>query len=68
MAGATFAVTAEPPIIWLCVLLAIPGIVGWILPYFIYQYFVKKQSHTIQYGFIVGQSLGRHMYQACTVL
>ncbi|MDO4547459.1 MAG: hypothetical protein Q4D04_05135, partial [Clostridia bacterium] len=27
--GATFAVTAEPPIVWLCVLLAIPGFLGW---------------------------------------
>lgn len=37
MAGSVFAVTAEPPIIWLCVLLAVPGFAGWILPYFLYQ-------------------------------
>ena len=36
MAGSVFAVTAQPPIIWLCVLLAIPGFLGWIFPYFIY--------------------------------
>ncbi|MGN1131455.1 MAG: hypothetical protein ACI4RL_01010 [Ruminococcus sp.] len=48
MAGSTFAVTASPPIIWLCVLLAIPGIIGWILPYFLYQHFVKKQTRKIQ--------------------
>ena len=35
MAGSTFAVTAEPPIIWLTVLLAIPGFLGWIVPYFL---------------------------------
>lgn len=48
MAGATFAVTHEPPIIWLCVLLAIPGFVGWILPYFIYRKVVKKQTEKLQ--------------------
>lgn len=35
MAGSTFAITATPPIIWLCILLAIPGFVGWIIPTFI---------------------------------
>lgn len=48
MAGSTFAVTAEPPIIWLCVLLAVPGIIGWILPYFLYQHFVRRQTRKIQ--------------------
>ena len=34
VAGAVFAVTAEPPIYWLCVLLAIPGFTLWsITPY-----------------------------------
>lgn len=37
MAGSVFAVTATPPQILLCVLLAIPAFIGWILPYFIYQ-------------------------------
>ena len=48
MAGSTFAVTAEPPIIWLCVLLAIPGIIGWILPYFLYRHFVRQQTRKIK--------------------
>lgn len=48
MAGSTFAVTHEPPIIWLCVLLAIPGFIGWILPYFIYRKVVKKQTEKLQ--------------------
>lgn len=48
MAGSTFAVTHEPPIIWLCVLLAIPGFIGWILPYFVYRKIVKKQTEKIQ--------------------
>lgn len=48
MAGSTFAVVNEPPIIWLCVLLAIPGFIGWILPYFIYRNVVKKQTEKLQ--------------------
>lgn len=48
MAGATFAVVHEPPIIWLCVLLAIPGFIGWILPYFVYREVVKKQTEKLQ--------------------
>ena len=47
MAGSTFAVTANPPIIWLCVLLAIPGFIGWILPYFIYKKVFSKRSETV---------------------
>ena len=37
MAGSVFAITAEPPIVWLCILLAIPAFAGWIMPYFIYK-------------------------------
>lgn len=37
MAGSVFAVTTTPPIIWLCVLLAIPAFIGWILPWFVYR-------------------------------
>ena len=37
MAGSVFAVTAEPPISWLCILLSIPAFAGWILPYFVYK-------------------------------
>ena len=37
MAGSVFAVTAEPPMIWLMILLAVPGFIGWILPYFLYR-------------------------------
>lgn len=48
MAGSVFAVTAEPPIIWLCVLLAIPGVLGWILPYFVYQKTKKNKAQKVQ--------------------
>ena len=29
LAGATFAVTAAPPAVWLCAVLAVPGFLGW---------------------------------------
>lgn len=48
MAGATFAVTASPPVIWLCVLLAIPGFAGWILPYFFYKAIVSKRTKIVE--------------------
>ena len=44
MAGSVFAVTNEPPLILLCIILGIPGIVGWALPYRLYRYFTKKRS------------------------
>lgn len=37
MAGATFAVTAAPPTVWLCVVLAVPGFIGWGGAYFVYK-------------------------------
>lgn len=47
MAGSTFAVTAQPPHIMLCILLAIPGFTGWILPYFLYKRMVCMQTEKI---------------------
>lgn len=47
MAGSTFAVTADPPIIWLCVLLAIPGFAGWALPYFLFKHVVAKRTKIV---------------------
>ena len=44
LAGATFAAVAADPLIVLCVILAIPGFLGWILPYFIYQRIKKKKT------------------------
>lgn len=48
MAGSTFAVVHEPPVVWLCILLAVPGFMGWILPYFIYHFLVRKKMRQIQ--------------------
>lgn len=47
MAGATFAVTAQPPHMILCILLAIPGFIGWILPYFVYKRVLEKRTEKI---------------------
>ena len=48
MAGATFAVTNEPPLIPLCILLAVPGFLGWILPYFLYRRIAAGQAKKLQ--------------------
>lgn len=47
MAGSVFAVTAEPPRIMLCILLAVPAFAGWILPYFIYKDVARKRTEKI---------------------
>ncbi|MBP3475613.1 MAG: hypothetical protein J6K48_04760 [Lachnospiraceae bacterium] len=47
MAGSTFAVTAQPPHVILCILLAIPGFMGWILPYFVYKRVLGKQTERV---------------------
>lgn len=47
MAGSTFAVTAQPPHIVLCIILAIPGFLGWILPYFLYKRIQVKETEKI---------------------
>ena len=48
MAGATFAAVAEPPIVWLCILLAIPGFGGWIAPVFLYRAVRDKKARQVQ--------------------
>jgi hypothetical protein len=43
IAGSVFAVTNEPPMIFLCAILGIPGLIGWTLPYFLFNFFTKKR-------------------------
>ena len=43
MAGSVFAVTNVQPMILLCIILGVPGVVGWVLPYFIYRHFARKR-------------------------
>ena len=47
MAGSVFAVVAEPPQIMLCIILAIPGFIGWALPYFVYKRMVHQRVEKI---------------------
>ncbi len=47
MAGSTFAVTAEPPHIILCMILAVPGFLGWILPYFVYHKVARTRTRKL---------------------
>ena len=47
MAGSVFAVTAAPPMIALCVILGIPGFIGWALPYFVFKKMVQQRVEKI---------------------
>jgi len=47
MAGSVFAVVASPPVIWLCILLAIPAFVGWVLPYFLFKSHYAKKTEKL---------------------
>lgn len=47
MAGATFAVTHEPPLYVLCTVLAVPGFIGWVLPSFLYKKLAAKRSRVV---------------------
>ena len=47
LAGSVFAVTAEPPIIWLCIVLGVPGLIGWALPLRLFKLFEKKRAAEI---------------------
>ncbi len=48
MALSTFAVTASPAHVIACVLFAIPGIIGWALPYFLYRKLVTRKRNVIE--------------------
>lgn len=47
LAGATFAATHEPPRIALTILLAVPGFVGWIVPWFLYRFLVRRRTKVV---------------------
>lgn len=47
MAGSVFAVTATPPIVWLCILLAVPAFTLWILAPILYPRMVAKRTKVI---------------------
>lgn len=47
MAGSVFAVTAEPPTLWLMILLAIPGFALWAGAYFGYKAAKRRRSQKV---------------------
>jgi len=47
LAGSVFAVTAAPPMIALCIILGVPGLVGWALPYFIFKKMVRNRAKKV---------------------
>lgn len=48
LAGSVFAVTAEPANLLLCIIFGLPGMVGWILPYFVYKAMRLKRSRKVE--------------------
>ncbi len=47
MAGSVFAVTANTPHIFLCIVLAVPALIGWILPYPVYRRVAAQETARI---------------------
>lgn len=48
MAGSTFSAVHEPPLVILCILLAIPGFICWILPYFVHKRIRAERAKRIR--------------------
>lgn len=48
LAVSVFAITADPPNILLCILFGLPGIIGWILPYFVYKSKGLKRTQAVE--------------------
>lgn len=48
MAGSVFAVTATPMNILLSVIFAVPGFIGWLLPYFVYKSMYAKRTRKVE--------------------
>jgi Flp pilus assembly protein TadB len=47
LAGSVFAVTSEPPLILLCVILGIPGLIGWALPYRLFKRIAHRRAKEV---------------------
>ncbi len=48
MAGSTFAVTADSPMILLCIILAIPGFICWAIPPIVYNKLLHQKKTQIE--------------------
>jgi hypothetical protein len=62
MTGSVFAVSADPPNIALCIVMAIPAFVGWILPYFVYRNVVREKSEKFD---ILIEEKQEEIYEIC---
>lgn len=47
LTGATFAAVHQPPLYVLTAILAVPGFIGWALPYFIYRKLAAKRMKVV---------------------
>lgn len=48
MAGSVFSIVMQPPQILLCIILAVPAFIGWIVPYFLYRKISVKESEKLE--------------------
>lgn len=48
MAGSVFAVSANTPMIALCIILAVPGFFCWIFPYYVYRELVRRRTLRVE--------------------
>ncbi len=48
MAGAVFAITANPPQIALCIILSVPAFAGWVAPCFVYQKVRQQKTRQVE--------------------
>lgn len=62
MAGSVFAVTANPPQILLCIILALPAFIGWIMPYFLYK---KMKAKKVKKIVPMIEAKYEEMYELC---
>ncbi len=47
LAGSVFAITATVPNVILCAVLGAPGLIGWVLPFFLYQHLHAKKTEAV---------------------
>ena len=48
MAGSVFAITADPPKLWLSIILAIPAFIGWLIPPLFYNNILLSKSKKLE--------------------
>ena len=47
MVASVFAITAATPLIPLCIIFAVPGVVGWVMPYFLFNRIKAKKTEQV---------------------